>query len=53
VRRDVQTFALVFFRDAQADGQVDDLVGDQGHHARPDDGQQHGLGWIQTWAAME
>ena len=43
VRGDVQTLALLVFRHAQADHQVDDLVGDQRDHARPDDGQQHAL----------
>lgn len=40
----VQAFALFFFRHAQADGDVHQLVADEGHHARPDQGRQHGLG---------
>ena len=43
VRGNVETFALVFFADAQTDGPVNQLVGNQRHHARPDNGQQHGL----------
>ena len=42
--RDVQAFALFFFRHAQADGQVDQLVRDEGDHARPDDSDTDGLG---------
>ena len=41
VAGDVQPFALLVFRHAQAAQGVGDLVGDQGHHAGPDDGQQH------------
>ena len=37
VRGDVQAFALLFFRHAQADRHVDDLVGDEGDDAGPDD----------------
>src|SRR5450830_185673 len=44
VRGDVQTFALVFFADAQANGQVDHLVGHERDHARPDHGDQDSLG---------
>jgi hypothetical protein len=51
VRGDVQAFALFFFGHAQADGQVDDLVGDERHHRRPDDGPEHALSWIHTCAA--
>jgi hypothetical protein len=40
---DVEAFALFFFGDAQADHQVDDLVGDEGDHAGPDHGGQHAL----------
>ena len=34
VRGRIQAFAFVFFRDAQADGEIDDLVGD--HRTTPD-----------------
>src|SRR3989344_3198601 len=44
VRSDVQAFAFVFFRDTQAHREVNDLVGDEGDHTRPHDGQQHSLG---------
>ncbi len=33
MRGSVETFALVFFRHAQTDNQVDDLVRDGRHHA--------------------
>ena len=44
VRGDVQAFALLFFGDAQADRQVDDLVGDERDHAGPDHRHSHRLG---------
>ena len=43
VGRDVQAFTLGFFVNPQADGQVDHLVGDERHHARPHHGDQHSL----------
>ena len=42
--RDVQPFALVFFRDTQADGQVADLVRDERDDAGPEDRDADGLG---------
>ena len=53
VRADVQAFALFLFGDAQADHQVDDLVGDEGDHAGPDQVVSTPWNWIQTWSAIE
>src|SRR5688500_7340253 len=39
VRRRIETLALVFFRDAQADSEIDELEGDERHHAGPEDRQ--------------
>ena len=41
VAGDVQAFALFLFRNPQADHRVNDFVGDEGDHARPDNRQQH------------
>src|ERR1044071_8248503 len=40
----IQAFTLVLFAHAQTDGEVDQLVGDEGDDPGPDQGHANGLG---------
>lgn len=43
VGRDIQPFDFLALRHAQADQQIDQLVGDKRNHARPDQRGEHRL----------